>query len=64
MRVSINISPTLILHFLSTTMSRAFSLLTQLLAHRSGRTEIGSNMGFFARFTDTEGNLLGIYSQS
>ncbi|OAQ57770.1 lactoylglutathione lyase family protein [Purpureocillium lilacinum] len=27
------------------------------------KTEIGGNMGFYARFTDPEGNVIGIWSQ-
>lgn len=35
--------------------------LTSLLLNRP-KTEIGGNMGFFARFIDTEGNLQGIWA--
>lgn len=29
----------------------------------SPKTEIPNDMGFYARFTDTEGNVIGIWSQ-
>lgn len=30
----------------------------------AGKTSIGPNMGFVARFVDTEGNIMGIYAMS
>ncbi|KAJ6443408.1 hypothetical protein O9K51_04587 [Purpureocillium lavendulum] len=32
-------------------------------SENSPKTEIGGDMGFYARFTDTEGNVIGIWSQ-
>ncbi|RYP74977.1 hypothetical protein DL771_002625 [Monosporascus sp. 5C6A] len=31
---------------------------------RVPKTEIGGNMGYYARFTDTEGNVIGIWSDN
>jgi len=28
------------------------------------KTEIGGNMGFFGRFTDSEGNIQGVYEKA
>ncbi|KAM4064061.1 lactoylglutathione lyase family protein [Hirsutella rhossiliensis] len=41
--------------------------LTKVVAHggkeQCPKTAIGGDMGYFARFTDTEGNIIGIWSQ-